>query len=121
MSRRTSLLLLALAMLGSMLPAASATARSTAGELARAKVALAGSPNMAHVANLPHAKVTPSGKAAKGSDLEFAKIDVTNVPEAMAAGLTGVRDYAVLGTINIDSVPNSGMQIVDITDPKNPV
>ena len=121
MSRRTTLILLALAMIGALLPTGAATARSMSAELAAAQQAFAGSPNMTHVANLPHAKATPTGKAAKGSDLELTRIDVTNSPEALAAGLTGVREYAVMGTINIDGVANSGMQIIDVTDPKAPV
>ena len=54
------------------------------------------SPNMKHVASLRYG----SGSAQLGSDLEFATING--------------RDYAFAGTLV------RGMQIVDITDPKNP-
>lgn len=78
-----------------------------------------GSSNLVPVANLPHAE-NSRGQAAKGSDMEFATIDVTGLPEAEALDVSGVREFAVAGTINIDGVANSGMNIYDITDPENP-
>ena len=78
-----------------------------------------GSDNLTHVANVAH-QPGPGGKAAKGSDLEFADLDVTGLPEAAALEVSGVREFAVAGTINIDGVSNSGMHIYDVTDPKNP-
>ncbi|HVM27796.1 MAG TPA: hypothetical protein VM433_09000 [Mycobacteriales bacterium] len=84
-------------------------------------VAETGSSNLTHVANLPHAPAPGSSTPAKGSDIEFATLDVTGLPDAVERGVSGVREFAVAGTINIDGVRNSGMQIIDITDPEKPV
>jgi hypothetical protein len=86
----------------------------------RAAVAEVNSSNLVSVANLPHAP-NAKGQDSKGSDVEFATLDVTGLTEAEQLGVEGVRDFAVAGTINIDGVANSGMQIIDITDPENPV
>jgi hypothetical protein len=83
-------------------------------------VAESGSANLTHVANLPHAVAAGATAAAKGSDIEFATLDVTGLPQAEARAVSGVREFAVAGTITIDGVRNSGMQIIDITDPENP-
>ncbi|HWH30769.1 MAG TPA: hypothetical protein VNU26_17745, partial [Mycobacteriales bacterium] len=56
--------------------------------------------NMTAVANLPYRTMTPNA-APNGSDIEFAKI--------------GGREYALAGTLR------QGLQIIDITDPENPV
>ena len=112
--------MLILGLMAGLVPAASAGALDLAVERARAKQAFAGSKNLTHVANLPHAKAPGATANSKGSDIEFAAIDVTGLPEATAAGVTGVRQFAVAGTIDIDGVDNSGMQIVDITDPTKP-
>ena len=126
MRRSTLRLLLALACLAGLLPAASANAGSSLlDEVAAA--AEANSPNMSHVANLQHKKRSPSGAFVKptaqgGTDIEFATI---GVPRVDAAGLpvldeTGAqivdnRDYALAGTYV------NGLQIVDVTDPTKPV
>ena len=120
MPRRMPVVLLVLGLLAALVPAASAAALDLTAERARAAQAFAGSPNISHVANLPHAQAPTASAAAKGSDIEFATIDVTGLPEAEAAGVTGSRDFAVAGTIRIDGVDNSGMQIIDITDPTQP-
>ena len=120
MRRRIPVLVFVLGLLASLIPAASATAVNVVNEATRARVAFSSSKNLTHVANLAHATAPTAKTGAKGSDIEFASIDVTNAPEAVAAGLTGVRDYAIAGTIDIDGVDNSGMQIIDITDPTQP-
>jgi hypothetical protein len=114
--RSRTVLLSAAALTAALLPGSSfatseATAISSEGT---------GSDNLVHVANLPHAPGPGSTSGAKGSDIEFATLDVTGLPEADERGVTGVREFAVAGTINIDGVRNSGMQIVDVTDPENP-
>ncbi len=120
MRRRIPTIVFVIGLLAGLIPAASATARSVVAETNRARAALSASPNLTHVANLPHLKAPTATKNARGSDIEFASIDVTNSPQALAAGVTGVRDYALAGTIRIDNVDNSGMQIIDITDPTAP-
>ncbi len=110
--------LLSAALLTALLPGLpSASADRTDAQVAAEEGT--GSENLVHVANLPHAP-GPGGVAAKGSDIEFATLDVTGLPQAEALDVGGVRDFAVAGTINIDGVANSGMQIIDITDPENP-
>jgi len=121
MRRRFSAFILILGLIAGVVPAASATTVSLHAEAAKATAAFSGSPNIAHVANLPHATAPGATAPSKGSDIEFATIDVTGLPQAQAAGIAGERDFAVAGTIRIDGVDNSGMQIVDITDPTNPV
>jgi hypothetical protein len=120
MRRRIPVVLFVLGLLAGLIPAASATALGVVKETAKARQALSASPNLAHVANLPHANAPGASASAKGSDIEFAFIDVTDVPQAQAAGVSGVREYAVAGTIRIDGVDNSGMQIIDVTDPAAP-
>lgn len=79
-----------------------------------------GSDNLVHVANVPHTAAPGGTVGAKGSDVEFATLDVTGLPQAEEAGVEGARAVAVAGTINIDGVKNSGMHIYDVTDPENP-
>jgi hypothetical protein len=116
--RRHLGILLTLGLLVGLLPPAAAAAVLAERDLASA--ASSGSPNLSHIANLPHATAPGASAPAKGSDIEFAAIDVTDLPQA-PVGVTGVREFAVAGTIRIDGVNNSGMQIIDITDPQNPV
>lgn len=111
---RSRTALISLALVTGLLPGSSfATDGAAAAEST-------GSENLQHVANLPHAPGPGSTAGAKGSDIEFATLDVTDLPEAVERGVSGVREYAVAGTINIDGTRNSGMQIIDITDPENP-
>ena len=120
MSRRIPVLVLTLGLLLGLMPAASATDVARLGELLAAQRAFSGSPNLSHVANLPHAAAPGSTTPAKGSDLEFAEIDVTDLEQA-PDGVSGVRTFAIAGTIDIDGVDNSGMQVIDVTDPQTPV
>jgi hypothetical protein len=108
MRRRSFRMLLAVCLLAGLIPAASASALGTLAEEAGA----VHSPNMTYIKNLPYAAkngTTPNN----GTDLEFADIDVTNAPGALAAGVTGTRTYSLAGSYN------NGLQIVDITDPEN--
>ena len=57
------------------------------------------SANMGHVANLAY------GASNRGSDLELTTITVDGVP----------RDFVIAGT------EGNGMQLIDVTDPQNPV
>lgn len=79
-----------------------------------------GSENLVHVANVPHTAAPGGTVGSKGSDVEFATLDVTGLPQAEELGVGGARDFAVAGTINIDGVKNSGMHVYDVTDPENP-
>ena len=113
---RSRTALLAAALLAGSLPGVSL---AVGGEAPTALLA-SGSPNLTPVAHLPHAE-NSRGVAAKGSDLEFAVLDLDGLQDADGNAVEGVRTFAIAGTINIDGVANSGMQIVDITDPEKPV
>jgi hypothetical protein len=87
-----------------VLPAGSASAHGDrAGDLPTAdrgvQVAEAGvGKEMSHIANLQY---DGSGESQSGSDIEFVKV--------------GKQEYALAGTLR------KGLQIIDITDPENPV
>jgi len=92
----------AAAMALAILPASTASAHESGGDLPTAdrgvNVADAGvGKEMSPVANLQY---DDSGEAQSGSDIEFVKV--------------GKKEYALSGTLR------KGMQIVDITDPANP-
>jgi hypothetical protein len=88
-------------LIGTVLPTAPAAAHGigdTATNTRGATVAAKGAGKaMSHVANLQYDK---SGEAQNGSDIEFMRL--------------GKREYALAGTLD------KGMQIIDITDPRNP-
>jgi hypothetical protein len=127
MRRHTLRLLLAMAILASLLPATTATARTSLLREIAAEADAAGSPNMSHIANLPHKKRNTSGafiKAPKqdGTDIEFATLsvpvkDATGAPvlDEFGQPVMENRDFAFAGSYN------NGLQIVDITDPTKPV
>lgn len=80
------------------------------------------SSNLTHVVNVPQRLGDASGRPAgtptagdMGSDIEFATLDITESPRARAAGVSGVREYALGGSLR------NGLQIVDITTPTKPV
>ncbi|MPZ68390.1 MAG: hypothetical protein GEU71_02550 [Actinobacteria bacterium] len=70
------------------------------------------SDNMTHVKNIPQQNIE-GNTGGGGSDIEFVSLDVTDLPEALDLGVTGVREFALGGSLN------KGMQIYDITDPEN--
>ena len=104
LSRRPALGALAVsALLGfTLVPQGPASAHEGIGDVATntraAKVATQGEGKaMRHVANLQYDR---SGEAQNGSDIEFMRI--------------GSREFALAGTLD------KGMQIINITDPRNP-
>ena len=106
-------ILLAAALFVSVLAPAAAPAREAEAE---AEAAAAGSANMTAVTTLKHRKAALSGaEVGGGSDIEFVDLDVTGLAGAESAGVTGVREFALAGTLG------NGLQIVDITDPTTPV
>jgi hypothetical protein len=70
-----------------------------------------GSDNVSHVKQLTYAGVD-GGAANRGTDLEFADIDVTDLDSA-PEGVTGIRTFSFAGSYH------NGLQIVDVTDPEN--
>lgn len=70
------------------------------------------SANMTHIKNIPQQNIE-GNTGGGGSDIEFVSLDVTGLPEAADLGVTGVREFALGGSLN------KGMQIYDITDPVN--
>ena len=79
------------------------------------EVAAFNSANLTHILNLP--QVHSNGNEQKGnagSDIEFVDIDVTNLPEAQERNISGVRSFALGGSLS------AGLQIVDVTDPQAP-
>ena len=69
MRRITFRLLLALGLLGTLLPATSAAARTSLLDEVAETVAASSSTNMAHVVNLPHKRRTSSGSLTKAATL----------------------------------------------------
>ena len=103
--------LLAAALFVSVLAPSAAPAR----EAVEDADAAGGSANMTAVTTLKHRKGTLDGaEVGSGSDIEFVNLDVTGLAGAQAAGVTGVREFALAGTLS------QGLQIVDITDPTAP-
>ena len=114
MRRRLLVLTLALSLISSVVPASAAI---DAVALRDAVMADVNSPNMSHVANLPHSKVVNGAlqpaTAQNGTDIEFTTLPITTTDED-GLPVTEMRDYALAGTYD------NGLQIIDITDPTTP-
>jgi hypothetical protein len=122
MSLRTTLLALLLVVAAAV--PSSAAVETGASEVAEAVAteALANSPNLTHVTNIKHQRWNNGERVevgGRGSDVEFVDLDVTGL-EGAPAGVTGVRRFALAGTIDLPN-SNAGLQIIDITDPTKPV
>lgn len=118
---RTTLLALTLVMVAAV-PSGAAVDLEAAAARALATEALENSPNLEHVANIAHQRWNEGELAevtGRGSDVEFVELDVTGLEEA-PAGVTGVRRFALAGTIDLPN-SNAGLQIIDVTDPTAPV
>jgi hypothetical protein len=108
MSVRT-VFLVPLVALGLVVPSASASSSDS-------DAAAPNSPNLTHVLNLPHKVRTLEGAdSGGGTDIEFVTLPVQVGTDADGNPVMEDRDFALAGTYR------NGLQIVDITDPANPV
>ena len=109
MTRSRAFLVVPLIAMSLALPSASASSSESSSVMAN-------SPNMSHVANLPHkARSVEGSDAAGGSDIEITTISVPAGVDANGNPKFEDRDFALAGSYS------NGLQIVDVTDPTKPV